>query len=411
MRRRILEATRAVGGPVVMGVLARGGVLVQVVVASWALPRVEANLVVVAIAVSSAVQVLGDSGAVQFASITPLADTGRSWWNRLTLHHLSVGLLGVAVATGIIAMSASQVSWSDSFGLLALPVACFFESAVRLFRVPALLAAARTEYALGDGAVALARLVGAGSMALAGSSVGLWAGAACAAAASVLYWRRSLARLAAGVAAFASQRQVFLEVQRYGVPSLGAGIYSQAPAIVLAAAAPLDVAAAFAFATRFVQPLEVVAATASQALLPRLAARRSGSRALLVGFGGLGLVTALVAAGPVVLVLRWLDAPAAAAPTALVLLAGLAIKFVNYAVAAELTARQMPLVRLRLTLSVAAASVVVLAVTSAVGTVAVACGIVLCETLLATAGVVILRRTGAPAGPSARVEAVEAGEA
>ncbi|MFB8388047.1 hypothetical protein ACFC3F_13000 [Microbacterium sp. NPDC055910] len=197
----------------------------------------------------------------------------------------------IAFAGAVLATAFSMITlpWEDAaFALLY--VGCYalsqaLDSATRAVRAVQLQAGRDLAYAFGDGALGATKLI----LALVGLLLGSMAFVLALPAASLvvlttmffLAWR-STSSEGPGVSVGA--------LIQFGISGAVSGIYTQVPFLIATAVAPVAAVASLAIALRVIQPLEILPATASQQLMPRIRARPLRARPIwiaAVATGGL----------------------------------------------------------------------------------------------------------------------------
>jgi O-antigen/teichoic acid export membrane protein len=367
--------------------VARFGVLAQLVAAGFALSNEEYQVLAVALSLSAAAQVLLDSGAVSYLSVVQAdARAFRQIFWQVFRVQLLVTTLGLAATALLLLRSARHLEGIEIVFAASVILAAGAEVVARMCRVTWLRNKLQTRYALVDGIFGAVRIGSAIALLLTGSAVWIFLGSLVAVAVAIVILSLSRPRAARFAPDESRLRQpfgvTFRQCLNYALPMTAAGLYSQVPTLIVTAIAPLSVAASLAIATRISQPLEIVAASYTQFALPSLtsdARARFSIRTRLLKLGAIiaplgaiggGLYLAFTAEG----LATWL--------CLLILLMSLPLKYANYGSAAIITALRRPLVRLKVSLAVGLFAVAFAAVAVHFGVYWVAAGMALCEILL-----------------------------
>jgi hypothetical protein len=184
--------------------------------------------------------------------------------------------------------------------------------------------------------------------------------------------------------------RVFPQILEYGLSGSLSALYSQAPLVLGTALLGVDAVTPLALAYRVVQPLEVLPATLSQQLIPRIRAAGRPARAYWWRFALGGLVLAGIIALIREPVERVLGGDAFDQVVFLVILLSVAPKFGNYALMAY--AMGSGLIRVRLTATIVTGVVAValtLIACLAAGTTLLA-GVTLASELVLSAAIAVL---------------------
>jgi O-antigen/teichoic acid export membrane protein len=328
---------------------ARGVLLLQLVASGWLLGQDHYDTVAVSIAVSASLQVLTEAGGTAYLSIVDDGGYRRSIARIARLEGLTSIVATVVASALVLARTHGSGGGAGEAAVVAIAAVAGIESFARFARIPWLREEQVGRYAAVDLLLAGARLLSIAGM-LAG--LGLWsfclgaAGSLVVAAWPVRRALLSVRRLPAAESMAATLSRSTI----YGLPIIAAGIYSQLPAIMVTAFGTLVAASVVATATRLVQPLEVLAVSYTQRMLPRLATGQAPGGPFL---RRTTLLSALGLAGGAVVgaVVLWSTHQRAEGWIATgVLLGALPLKFFNYGQATLLMAAGSPSLRLLVSL-------------------------------------------------------------
>lgn len=304
----------------------------------------ERDVLVVGIALLSATAVLSDTGAGNYL-LSRAAPISTNVFYQVLVCQLGFGLCGASVSLMI---TAGGITGSGGtivhVVLIALACSQILDSVTRVARSPQLILGNYSGYACADfllfalklPAVALAYFTGTLEFLILVPVV-----SAIVLSASLYANAKSLPR--ANAADFThTLRGLF----QYGISGSASAFYSQAPMVVGAVILPMDIVAPIALAYRVVQPLEILPATASQQLIPRVGA---GNRTPLwywcrFSIGGVLLGIVVLAVSPYIFESFFhedIDIT-----LLLLLILSVPVKFGNYALVAIVLARRRPEIRL-----------------------------------------------------------------
>ncbi|KTR51860.1 hypothetical protein NS359_08490 [Curtobacterium oceanosedimentum] len=301
------------------------------------------NTLVTGFALLSSFAIFTDSGGSNYLLQLDEGRLGRRVFARAMGLHVLLAVAGGAAASAI-TLNARGASHDAAVVtvLLALAVAQTAESTMRTARAPSLHGGRDVAYALPD----LVLIGLKGPLVLVALVTGVLPVLAFVAIPSLvlgtvtyLINRRPLRR------DVPVQRKLTLTILEYGVSGSLSSFYSQAPLVLGTAVLGVSMMAPLALAFRIVQPLEILPATVSQQLIPRLRRRRFAPVRVWAWFAMTGLVIAAVLA---LLAVGFSDAVPASFDLVvfLVILTSVPVKFGNYALVA--TAIGHGLVRSRL---------------------------------------------------------------
>jgi len=349
------------------------------------------STLVAGFALLSSLAIFTDSGASSYMLSRPLVDIGRSLHARAVGLHLALAAAGSVVAV-VVTLSAPGASDAPAvIGLfLALGTTQVSDSVMRTARAPQLVRGRDARFALPEIVLIGAKAPVVLLTVLTGDPRLLMLLCVASLAVSVPTFVTTHVKLPTDVAPPAHLTRRILE---YGVSGSLSAFYSQAPLLIGTAVLGVSDVAPLALAYRLVQPLEIVPATFSQQLLPRVRRFRHRLVAVWAAFVAAGavLTIALVAAG------GWLAAAIDSTSFVTVLFVPIALtlvpKFGNYALVA--ISMGLGLVRQRLIATVVVGAVALVLATSAVvraDVLGLAWVGVLCElTLLVVLGALVVR--------------------
>lgn len=319
------------------------------------------NTLVTGFALLSSFAIFTDSGGSNYLLQLEEGRLGRRVFARAMGLHVLLALAGGAAASAI-TLSARGASHDTAVVtvLLALAVAQAAESTMRTARAPSLHGGRDVAYALPDlvliglkGPLVLVALVTGVLPVLAFVAIP----SLVLSAVTYLTNRRPLRR------DVPVQKKLTLTILEYGISGSLSSFYSQAPLVLGTAVLGVATMAPLALAFRIVQPLEILPATISQQLIPRLRRRRFAPVRVWVWFAVTGLVIAGVLALLAVVFSDALTEPSFDLVVFLVILASVPVKFGNYALVA--TAIGHGLVRQRLVAAAVVGVMTLAAVTAA----------------------------------------------
>jgi hypothetical protein len=305
------------------------------------------NALVTGFALLSSFAIITDSGAANFLLSLPRTRLTRGVHARAVAFHAGLGSLGAAIAVVIAVAAASTIPDEAVLLLVALGVSQVLDSLTRTIRAPLLVGRRDASYAFPDLALVVLKAVPLAIAALVPEALVLLAFPAVSLVVTAGTWiavRRGLPTVGDAPV------RVFPQILEYGVSGSLSALSSQAPLVLGTAILGADAAAPLALAYRIVQPLEVLPATLSQQLIPRVRAAGRPARAYWWRFALGGLVLAGILALLREPVARVFGGDAFDQVVFLVILLSVAPKFGNYALMAY--AMGSGLVRVRLTATI-----------------------------------------------------------
>lgn len=348
--------------------------------------------IVAAFGILSSLAIVSDSGASNYLLTRCSRAITRSMYAKVVALQFSTSLLGAVVALVLVQFSiGSDLSGTIFPIVLGLAGAQVLDGVVRAARAPALVRGQDHLYGLFDLVLLAAKLPVVGIVGLTGTAYYLLFLPVASLAALLIVAVPIFRSLSSAV----GERFSPLSVLEFGITGSLSALYSQAPMLVGSVALPLPQLALLAVAYRITQPLEIVPATLSSQLIPRVRARIAKIAQIWPMFVFLGVVVGLA----VWLVRAQLVEILAIdlgdfAVLALALLA-VPVKFGNYALVAFLLGRERVRARLGLTivagLLAIAASLLVSAGSAAAGLAAVTVG---SELFLAAGALTLLFNAG-----------------
>ena len=313
------------------------------------------NVLVTGFALLSAFAIITDSGASNFLLSLPQASLTRSVHSKAIGFHAALAALGAVVAV-VLTFSAADFDTVTSVAVIlgALAISQVLDSLTRTIRAPLLVGARDAGYAIPDllllflkmgpvaAAVALTRIDVLILLPVASLMVVV---------ATWLIVRRSLPTGATpGV-------RVFPQIFEFGFSGSLSALYSQAPLVI--GTAILGVAVApLALAYRVAQPLEVLPATLSQQLIPRVRILGWPLHKYWMPFFSLGLALAVTLALGRDYVAAVFGGSSFDVMIFLIVLASVAPKFGNYGLIAYTMGADLIRVRLIATITVGVLAVI-----------------------------------------------------
>jgi O-antigen/teichoic acid export membrane protein len=357
-RRSILGRAAALSLPLIAAISLRlAQFLVLVILARLAAPS-DQTLLLAGFGIVSALGIMSDSGATNFLLANPDRSLDRQDIRKILMIHGLLAAGGLLVAFGIIVFVFSGWRSPGALGVIAaIGLAQCLESLVRASRTQLLIAGSDGRYSVPDFALAAARLI---LVAVAWGSDVLrvfWLLPVVPLIIFTVVARYALLRFPPS--SRASQPVSIWEVLDFGVAGAVSSLYSQAPILVGSLTMPVQTVAVLAVVYRIVQPIEIIPATLSQQLLPRV--RRRGLRAFRVWafLAGIGLLTAgaVWALSPLIENLTQVEFNSGGVVFIAILLS-VPLKFGNYALATFAMAHGMVRQRTVLTLMVGILAVV-----------------------------------------------------
>jgi hypothetical protein len=345
------------------------------------------NALVTGFALLSSFAIITDSGAANFLLSLPRTRLTRGVHARAVAFHAGLGSIGAAIAVVLTVAAASAIPGEAVLLLVALGVSQVLDSLTRTIRAPLLVGRRDASYAFPDLALVVLKAVPLAIAALVPEALVLLAFPAVSLVVTAGTWiavRRGLPTVGDAPV------RVFPQILEYGLSGSLSALYSQAPLVLGTAILGADAAAPLALAYRIVQPLEVLPATLSQQLIPRIRAAGRPARAYWWRFALGGLVLAGILALLREPVAQVFGGDAFDQVVFLVILVSVAPKFGNYALMAY--AMGSGLVRVRLTATIVTgvvAVVLTLAAALTAGT-ALLAGVTLASELVLSAVIAAL---------------------
>lgn len=316
---------------------------------------VERDSAVVGFAVVSAAGMLTDSGAANFLLTRAQGELDRSLYLTALLTQLTFAVSGGFFALGyayFIVGVPPAVKWT----ILLLCLTQIADSVGRVARSYFLAIGKTVQFATPEFITAAARFGGVIGFILSPAAFAWVIPASVTIIVSVYVSRHCYVLIpsAGGNSIGSTVRRIV----SYGVSGATSVLYSQAPLLIAPAVLNSGSAAYFAFVIRLVQPLEIVPATLSMQILPRLTSATTSRRKLFLhvwfGFSALGLAAFIL----LVCTIPWVvdvvsDFPSSI--TVVVLLASAAVfKYGNYGLVSEILSLEMTAARTYCNLLVAA---------------------------------------------------------
>ncbi|MFT2707133.1 polysaccharide transporter [Clavibacter zhangzhiyongii] len=345
------------------------------------------NALVTGFALLSSFAIITDSGAANFLLSLPRTRLTRSVHARAVAFHAGLGSLGAAVAVVLTIAAASSIPGEAVLLLVALGVSQVLDSLTRTIRAPLLVGRRDASYAFPDLALVVLKAVPLAIAALVPEALVLLAFPVVSLVVTAGTWiavRRGLATTSD------EPVRVFPQILEFGLSGSLSALYSQAPLVLGTAILGVDAVTPLALAYRVVQPLEVLPATLSQQLIPRIRAAGRPARAYWWRFALGGLVLAGILALIREPVERVFGGDAFDQAIFLVVLLSVAPKFGNYALMAY--AMGSGLIRVRLTATVVTGVVAVALTLAACLTAgpALLAGVTLAAELVLSAAIAVL---------------------
>jgi hypothetical protein len=307
----------------------------------------DGNALVTGFALLSSFAIITDSGAANFLLSLPRQSLTRGVHARAVAFHAGLGTVGAAIAVLLTVAAASTASRETVLLLVALGVSQVLDSLTRTIRAPLLVGRRDASYAFPDLALVVLKAVPLAIAVLVPELLVLLAFPLVSLVVTAGTWvavRRDLASTSA------EPVRVFPQILEFGLSGSLSALYSQAPLVLGTAILGVDAVTPLALAYRVVQPLEVVPATLSQQLIPRIRTAGRGARAYWWRFALGGLVLAGIIALIREPVEQVFGGDAFDQVVFLVILLSVAPKFGNYALMAY--AMGSGLIRVRLTATV-----------------------------------------------------------
>ena len=351
-----------------------------------------AHVLVAGFGLIGAFAMMSDSGAVNFVLSRPPADLDRRVFDRAVGFHLALAVAGAVGALILTALTTGTgVVGEVALVLFALAATQAFDSAGRVTRAPALVRHDDARYAAPDFVlfaakvpILLAAVVTASPLPLLALPVPSLA---------VLAWTYLANRDALGPASVDSVPRLYRQILEFGFTGFLSAGFSQVPLVVAALALPVADVAALSVIYRVVQSLDLVPATLSLQLMPRVRDRPAGPWRYwaLFAAGGAIVAAAIVAFAPVLqLLFGRIELPWGAI---VFIAAAFAPKAGNFALVAYLMGVGRIRTRLAITAIAFAVAVPLALAMAATGSVTgLAFGTLLIELLFALIAVIVLRR-------------------
>ncbi|NDK91672.1 hypothetical protein GYA93_19140 [Gordonia desulfuricans] len=248
---------------------------------------------VVAFGLISAVGIMADTGAANYLLTRTLDEATQKTFIRVVGVQAVSSLVG---AVGCIAYASAVVHLSHTTISVIVALSCVqvFEAVGKAARAPYLVLHQPVRYVVPEVLIAIVKAFCAGYVLLVGAS-------------ALPYWLLAVfSAMVIGIVAIRTKKLLvstgpersrvteLRDVLRFGLSGATSAVYSQVPLLIAPLVMPVGEAAIVAFVLRIIQPPEVVPATISAQLLPRL--RDATSRTTILtwwGFLAIGLVTAV----------------------------------------------------------------------------------------------------------------------
>ncbi|RFA18745.1 polysaccharide transporter [Subtercola boreus] len=252
----------------------------------------EQSTLVAGFALLSSFAIFTDSGASSYLLSVPRHQLGRVVHSQATGVHVVLSTLGALAAVAITLLSSGSATTTAVVLVLAgLGVSQICDSVTRTTRAPQLVYRRDASYAIPDLALVLAKtpvLV----LAVVFHRVELLA--LMAVPSLIVVLATYVANRRAIVPVDVEPERVFRSIAEFGLSGSLSALYSQAPLVIGTALLGVDAIAPLAVAYRVAQPLEVIPATISQQLIPRIRTLSHSFVRYWLIFVGLGLACALV---------------------------------------------------------------------------------------------------------------------
>jgi hypothetical protein len=333
-------------------------------------------------ALLSSFAILTDSGATNYLLSLSKDRLGRPVHLQATAVHIVLATVGAAAAVTITLTAAGAERGTSVVIVMAgLAVSQIFDSVTRTTRAPQLVLGRDGSYALPDVALVVAKIPVLGA-ALLLDRVDVLAIVAVPSTAIAAY--TFLANRRAIAATVEAPPRMLRTIAQFGLSGSLSALYSQAPLVLGTIILGVGPIAPLALAYRVVQPLEVVPATVSQQLIPRV----RGLKHSFVRYWAAFLVTGLVFTGLLALFLplisRLVGDDAFDSAVFLIIALSVGPKFGNYALVAYSMGRGYISQRLTATIVIGVIAVTLTIVFSvALGNTALAAVTLISEVLLA----------------------------
>ena len=279
------------------GLLRVNQLLVLILAASLGQAGIERDFLVTALGVMTAASIFSDSGSVNYILAAERTALHRATYRTCIRTHIGLGALGVMVALAVLAIRAAVGTPGPDvwIAILAVGLSQLGDSLLRVVRAPLLLAGRDAQFALPE-------------LSLGAGKLGVLAATFFLESLLALIFLPALSIIGVVVTKMSVERRlddgnaagwpVAREVLRFGITGAASGFYSQLPMIVAAASLPLSSSAMLAVAYRVTQPLELVPASLSQQVMPRMHRMRALLGRLWFAFALYGLgASALVLLG------------------------------------------------------------------------------------------------------------------
>lgn len=297
----------------------------------------EQAALIAATGIISAFAIITDSGAVNYLlSRTPDRLTRGELAGCVSIH-AGIGCIGGVIAVGYcwILFEGDLDGWLVL--VIALSATQLIDSCVRVVRAPLLVHGDDLRYAIADFSLAALKIAIVGVAFLTGSLGLLLSLPFSSLGVLALFASLSGAIVPRGEGAPGLLKRVL----GFGAAGASSALYSQAPLLVGAMLLPLEIVASLSVAYRITQPMEMLPATLSQQILPRMVAGRVRTITAWYSLAGLGVLVAI--AVWFALPLFELALGVATTPVLLFLLVILSVpvKYGNYALSAGLYAHAL----------------------------------------------------------------------
>jgi hypothetical protein len=345
------------------------------------------SALVTGFALLSSFAIITDSGAANFLLSLPRTRLTRSVHARAVGFHAALGTLGAAVAVLITVAAASSMPGEAVLLLVALGVSQVLDSLTRTIRAPLLVGRRDASYAFPDLALVVLKAVPLAIAVLVPEILVLLAFPLVSLVATAGTWiavRRGRATTSD------EPVRVFPQILEYGLSGSLSALYSQAPLVLGTAILGVDAVTPLALAYRVVQPLEVLPATLSQQLIPRIRAAGRPARAYWWRFALGGLVLAGILALLRSPVEQVFGGGAFDQAIFLVVLLSVAPKFGNYALMAYAMGSGLVRVRLTATVVTGVVAVILTLVAALTAGPALLAGVTLAAELVLSAAIAVL---------------------
>lgn len=320
---------------------------ILLVLSSWS--ESGRDFLVIGFGLVASLGVMSDSGAANFILSRDRTDLSTGMIFRVIAFHVLLGTCGAAGAVALAVRSGgSEASTYEVCVLAAVAASQVLDSVTRASRSVELLRYRDARYAWPEIALTIMKLPLVVGAYLAGALHYLFG----LPLASLIVACVTLLKALLGIARSRSEKSIYRELVTFGISGAVSALYSQSPTVLGSFLLSPNQLAPIVIMYRVVQPVEIVAATMGQQIIPRMRSRMDGCSRYWAIFVIIGFAVGAVAAALGPAAISAVFEESVPYSVFLVLACSIPIKFGNYALVSFLLARRYVLGRLYATLAV-----------------------------------------------------------